>query len=396
MTTFNYRVKDKSGQALVGSVEGSDVRAVHTLLMEQGYFVLDIREEKVRKRLILNPFYLFNRYVINPLFAGATTYDLAQFYRRLHTMIRSGMSLIEAMSSITKQGGNRRLRKIAAESLLWIQGGRTLSSSFERYPWMFSEMQVNLIRAGESGGSLEGVLGRLADYLEWEHRLRGKVRMATLYPKILIIAVIFIPNLKDLVLGHTDLYIHETVYTLVRILVVLGIAWGIYRLLYQIKGVRYGIDLVKIAPPKIGKMVRMIALAKFYRSFAAMYSAGMPLAQGLYYAAGTVGNWYIQRRLLTAIPRVQEGVSLSDALRGTQVLPTMAQDMLSTGEHTGNVDEMMDKAGEYTENEAEVAVAQSTMILGILAFALVACYIGYIIVQFYTGYANDIGKELAE
>lgn len=396
MPVFRYRVKDKDGNELCGEVSSIDERSARVQLREHGYYILEMGAVRERGNS-WDPFHLIVRWLINPIFSGATVQDLAIFFRQLAIMTRSGMGMIESLNSFQEQSGNRRLRKIAHGSMLHLQAGGTLSEAFAQYPWMFSDLYISLIKAGEQSGTLDKMLHRIAEYVEHEIAVRQKLRLATLYPKILVIAVIFIPNIKLLFLppagdtnGHT--YMQATFGVLIPILLVLLAAWTVFKLIYQIPFVRYGIDMVKLSIPKIGKMCKMLAMSKFYRVFSAMYGAGVPVSQSLTFAGRASGNWYISKRIAAAIPKIEHGMSLSEALASEQALPKTAIDMLRTGERTGNVDEMLTKVAEYTEDEAEVSIMQTTVILGAVLLTAVAIYIGSIVVSFWTGYSKSIEK----
>ena len=395
MALFKYKVIDKAGKTLSGVTEAEDQHAVVAKLQQMGYYIISIqetRETRERTSPSINPLQIFIRWFVNPIFAGATIRDLAVFYRQFATMIKSGMTLAQAMNSLQSQGGNRRLRKIAAETVEYIHGGGSLSDAFARYPWMFSELHISLLRAGESGGTLETMLERIADYLDREHQVRQKLRLATLYPKILILAVIFIPALPTLVLNGFKPYMRATVGVLLPVLLVLLALWVVYRLLYQIPAFRYSVDCIKLAIPKIGKTVRMLALAKFYRVLAAMYAAGAPMSKGMAQAADASGNWFLATRLKKVIPLVEQGRSFRESIGSANVLPQMALDMLATGEQTGSIDEMLDKAAEYTENEAEVATIQATVVLGVVMLLGIALYIGSIVIKFWAGFYQGLSN----
>ena len=386
MASFRYRVKDKSGRTITGVTAAEDQRSAVANLQSMGYFVLDIRETRgsiEQPDAGRSPARLFVRWFVNPLFAGATVYSLAVFYRQLATMIKSGMTLVQAMSLLRSQRGSRRLREIAVETMNLLQSGVRLSDAFARYPWMFPELHIGLLRAGEASGTLDKAIERIADYLEWEHRMRQRLRLVTLYPKILVLAVIFIPSIPILVFHGLKEYLRATVYNLVPVAIGILALWAAYRIAYQIPAFRYGIDTVKLSIPRVGKVVRMWALSRYYRVLSAMFAAGAPLSQGLVHAADASGNWFLATRLKTVVPWVERGQRLSESLERTGVLPRAALDMLATGEQTGNVDAMLDKAAEYTENEADVASVQTTIILGVLLLLGIAAYIGLFVVRSY-------------
>jgi type II secretory pathway component PulF len=226
--------------------------------------------------------------------------------------------------------------------------------------------------------------------MERDYKIRQRLRMATLYPKLLVLAVIFIPSLPTLVLEGGRPYLDETLARLVPLLLwVTGLYVG-YLLLCQVPVFRYGVDLCKLAIPKIGSTVKMLGLSKFYRAFASLYDAGTSPSMAISHASRVCGNWFLTRKLQSAIPMVESGRSFTEAMEQTRIMPRMAIDMLAVGEQAGNVAEMVDKVADFTENEAEVQTHQMTMILGVLLILGVALFIGFQVVGYYMGYYNQI------
>ena len=391
MTSFKYKVKEKTGKTLGGVMIAEDQRTAIDRLQKMGYFILDLREDKPRERPApgAKSGFCLLRWFIYPIFAGASPYQLMIFYRQFATMIKSGMTVIHSMNALRTQGGSRRLKKVAAEVLPILESGGKLSDAFAKHPWVFPELHISLIRAGETGGTLDNALERIADYLEREHKVRQTLRMSTFYPKILVLAVILIPRFPILLLEGFRPFLRATLGTVMTLGLGILALWVVFRLLSQIAGFRYGLDCTKLAVPKLGKTVRQLALSKFYRVLASMSSAGAPLSQGLIDAAQASGNWYMARKLRTAVPAIEHGQSLTDALRRTKTIPYIGLDMIATGEQTGSLDSMLDKAAEYSENEAEVGTVQATIVTGIVLLLVVAAYIGLMVIRFYAGqYAN--------
>lgn len=392
MATFAYKVKDKTGNTLTGSMESDDRRTAVATLQGMGYWVLDAREVAASSGQSWNPFALLMRWIITPIFGGAPVRSIALFYRQLATMIHSGMTVSMALNSLGSRAPTRRLSRIARESARHVEGGGRLSEAFARYPVMFPELHVSLIQAGEIGGSLDEMLGRIADYAEREYRIRQRMRMTTFYPKILVLAVIFIPALPTLILNGTEAYWHSTLPVLTTILLWIAGLWVGFRLLCQISAFRYAVDLLKLSLPLVGPVVRMLSLSRFYRAFAGLYSAGTSPTQAIEKSSRVCGNWFLTRKLQTAIPMVEMGGTFTQAMERTRVMPQMAVDMLATGEQTGSVGDMVDKVAEFTENEAEVKVHQLTMTLGVLLLLGVCAYIGAMIVMQWVGHYSNIMK----
>lgn len=393
MATFRYRVKDKTGKTLDGVMNGEDEHAVANNLRSKGYLILEIKRENAYSGERLNIFAVILRWFINPIFASASAFQLAVFYRQFSTILKSGMTIAQALSMLQKQGVSWVLRRIAHKSLPIIQLGGRLSDCFSRYPWVFPELHISLLRAGEEGGNLDKILEKIADYMEHEVSIRQKLRLATFYPKILILAIIFIPKIHILFFESFNEYIRTCMQILVLILAAIFGLWVIYRILYQISAFRYVIDVIKLIIPQIGSTVRMFALARFYRVVAAMYAAGVPAGQALEHASKAAGNLYLTSRLNIAVPGVRQGEALSDSLIRTKVIPPTALEMIKTGDQTGNLDSMLEKAAEYSENEAQVATVQLTVIGGVLLFLGIAAYIGMFIANFYASYYSNIMKQ---
>jgi len=383
MAIFTYKVKDGDGNTLTGSLESEDRRTAVSSLQRMGYWVLDAREMERTGGNSWSPFSLFVQWFINPIFGGAPIRSVALFYRQFATLITAGMSLSQALNSLGARAPTKRLSAISREAARMVESGGKLSDAFARYPAMFPDLHISLLRAGETGGSIDRMLERIADYSEREYKIRQRMRMATFYPKILVLALIFIPAFPKLILEGFRSYVGATIPILITLLIWIVAILVAYRLLYQIPAVRGSMDMAKLTVPLIGPVVRMLALSRFCRAFASLYSAGTSPSQAISNAARACGNWYINRRLQTAIPMVEKGRSFTEAMNQTRILPQMTIDMLATGEQTGNVGDMGDKVADFTDNEAEVKIHQLTMISGVLLVHGIAAYIGVQVIAFY-------------
>ncbi|MHB1458280.1 MAG: type II secretion system F family protein [Armatimonadota bacterium] len=384
---FTYKVKDKSGNTVDGNMEGIDERAVATELRAKGYTVLEIKQIAVSSANQGNPMDYFVRYIINPLFAGAAIDDLALFYRQFATMIKAGMTVVQSLSSLRKYSIASVLQKVADDSLTHVQTGGKLSESFARYPWIFAPLHLHLLRAGEAYGGLDTMLERLAGYMESERTLRQKIRMGLLYPKILLvvfvlIAFILIPNVNQLVRGDFS-GVFDSIFDILRPVIVLFGLWIVHTLALQNPRYRFAYDSFILSIPIFGKMVKMFALTKFYRAYACLYAAGVTPGDSLEYAANASGNSYIASRLGKAVPLIRDGRSLSDALMNTGVLPPMAIDLMSVGVQTGNIDQMLDKAADYTESEAEVSLHKVLVSVPVILIIVIGIVVGMFVIGFY-------------
>ncbi|MBP6963130.1 MAG: type II secretion system F family protein [Armatimonadetes bacterium] len=383
MAVFSYKVKDGSGHTLTGRLEAGNRREAVASLQGMGYWVLDAREIGDRCRGSSSPLALLTRWFSTPIFGGAPVKALSVYYRQLATMVAAGMSLAQVLDSLGRKAPTGRLSAVSREAARHVQGGGQLSDAFARHPSLFPDIHISLLKAGEAGGSMDLMLNRIADYLEREHALRQRLRMATLYPKMLLLAFIFIPSAPKLVLSGSKEYLETTLPQLIGILLWIGVIWVAYRLLYQVAAFRWAADMLKLVVPGVGALVRMLALSKFYRALGSLYGAGTSPYQAIVRSADACGNLYLARRLREAAPAVQNGGAFTDAMRHAGVMPPLALDMLATGEATGSIPEMMDKVAEFAESESEVGIHRLTMILGVLLILAAGVYIGIQVVGFY-------------
>lgn len=383
MAFFAYKVKDGSGNTLTGHLEAENRIEAVASLQGKGFWVLDAREVGKPSGGSSNPLALLARWFITPIFGGASVKGLAVYYRQLATMVGAGMSLAQVLDSLGRRAPTRRLSAVSREAARHVEGGGQLSDAFARHPSLFPELHVSLLRAGESGGSMDLILNRIADYLEREHALRQRLRMTTLYPKILLLALIFIPSVPRLVLSGPKEYLDSTLPVLIGILLWIGGMWVAYRLLVQISAFRWALDMLKLGIPGIGSLVKTLALSKFYRAFGSLHGAGASPHLAITRSADACGNLYLARKLRAAAPAVQTGGSFAEGMQHIRVLPPLALDMLVTGERTGNMPAMMDKIAEFAESEAEVGIHRLTMLLGVLLLIVAGIYIGTQVVGFY-------------
>jgi len=391
MATFVYRIKDKAGRDHTGTLEAENELAAAAKLRAMGYYILEIRNAGSPTLPSGGLLALASRRILKPVFGGANTWQLAFFFRQLHMMLKSGMTITHALDSLGRQGGcGRGLRRVARESADHVKLGSRLSEALRCYPWIFQDLHIALIRAGEESGTLDVSLGRLADYLDREQAIRQRLRVATFYPKVLVMAVIFIPALPTLIFSGFRAYLKETLHTLLPLLLIILAVWVGYRTFSAVYPFRYVLDVIKLKIPKIGSAVRMLALSRFYRVVATMFAAGVPVGEALAYGAKATGNIFLMRRIESAIPMVRQGSTISESLARSGVLPPVAMDMLRTGEQSGEIDALLTKAAEYAEGEAEVAISQMTVVLGVLLLLGIAAYIGTVVVNFYVSRYSTI------
>lgn len=395
MPVYRYTAKNAQGGTVTGLVEAEDTRRAAGIVREMGLLLLDVRPERTTNAEQAGQVVM--QRVVYPVYSGVSVKDLAIFYRQLATAVRAGIPIHRALLSVAENTGKPRLRRIVQAVVNDLMQGKSLSRAMSRHPHVFDELQLALIQAGEEGGLLEQMLERLADYLERDYKLRLKIRAGTFYPKVLLLAGIFIPKVPILVVGGGLIpYLRETVGWAGPILLAVLVVVAIVRLLLQIEPLREAYDSLKLVIPGIGGLVRQLAMARFSRALAAMYAAGVPLPRAIAVSALAADNAYLTKRLRRAITDIEHGQPVSEAFRRTGVMPPLVLDMLRTGESTGNVDAMMDKVAEYYEQETDVKSGQAVVVLSVGVYLLIALWIASMVIGFWQGYAGGGGALLGE
>ena len=395
MPVYRYTAKNQQGGTVTGLVEAEDTRRAAGIVREMGLLLLDVRPEHTVNRQQAEQVVM--QKVVYPVYSGVSVRDLAVFYRQMATAVRAGIPIHRALLSVAENTGKPRLRRVVQAVVNDLMAGKSLAQAMSKHPHVFDELQLALIQAGEEGGLLENMLERLADYLERDYKLRLKIRAGTFYPKLLLLAGIFIPKIPILVVGGGLIpYLRETVGWAGPILLAVLAIVAVVRILLQVEPLREAYDSLKLMVPGIGGLVRQLAMARFSRAMAALYAAGVSLPRAIAVAALAADNYYLTKRLRGAIREVEHGQSISEAFRRTGVMPPLVLDMLQTGESTGNVDSMMDKVAEYYEQETDVKSGQAVVVLSVGVYLLIALWIASMIIGFWQGYAGGGGAFLGE
>ncbi|MGC8669508.1 MAG: type II secretion system F family protein [Chthonomonadales bacterium] len=404
MPDFAYIARDAAGRVVEGTVNAPNSALAAGKVRAMGYVPERLRAVEVGAAQAAKE--AVARNVIYPVASGVSLKELVAFYRQFATMINAGIPLYQSLVSLEGQCRNARLAAILRECQTHVQGGGRLSEVLERYPWVFSELQLQMIRAGEQGGMLEHMLLRIADYLERELALRRLISGLTLYPKIVLFSALFIlgrsffvdytPAISKLIIGQIGKnsyspmdYLNDTVFFLAEIaLIAFGIMALCRILFYRSPSLREGYERVKLSLPGIGSIVRGFALARFGRAFSAMYAAGLPLNSAVRIAGDASGSYLVAASTRQAVLSAERGVPLSQALAQTGVFPNLVLDMLRTGEQSGNVDAMMNKAADYLEGEAEGKARLAAHLFATGVYLLVAGFVAFAVIHFYMAYAG--------
>jgi len=394
MASYAYTIRDANGALRQGTREGENERAVASWLQEQGYTVVKIERAKAVKPR--SPGGGFGRVKLS---------DLSIFCRQFSTMVDAGVSLVRCLSVLSEQTQSPKLRRIIMDVEQEVQSGQTLSRALSKYPNVFSNLFVGLIRAGEVGGALEESLQRLSTFLEKDMELRRKVRGAMTYPCIvLVVALAIVIGLVTFILPKfmslfLELEMKEGDMPIMTVMLMnfshfLTSKWWImllvvitflvtFRMFVRTRVGRRVYDRIKLTAPVFGKLNHKICLARFSRTLATLLVSGVPILQALETVAGTVANDIIGDAILEARSRIREGDRIADPLQKSKMFPPMVVQMISIGEESGALDQMLTKIAEFYESEVDAALQSLTSAIEPVLIVFLGGAVGFIVVSMF-------------
>ena len=389
MPLYHYRAKDRQGRSIAATIEADDIRTAAKILREKGYFISELKEPGKGLQAEIT---------IPGLERGPGLKDIAIFSRQLATMLSAGLPIVQAIAILERQTENKGFQKLLKEIRTDVEGGSSFSDALSKHK-VFSRLYVNLVRAGETSGTLDGVLDRLATFLEKDLELRGKIKSAMTYPVIVLVFALLVtyflltgivpqfaqiltdlgselPLLTRFLIAVSDMLKSGTLYVVIFI-VVLGFA---YRAYYRTERGRRVVDRLKLRMPVFGNLNKKSALARFSRTFGLLVSSGVNVIEAMDITRGTAGNAVIEDILDETKEAIQVGEPIhSTLLRSPQVFPPMVASMIAIGEETGALDTMLQKVADFYEREVDEAVASLTAAIEPMMIIFLGAIVGTIV-----------------
>jgi type IV pilus assembly protein PilC len=392
LAVFAYKARSRQGEILEDKIEGNDTMSVAATLRQQGLLVIDIKEQSVEQKDILEP---FKRVKLS---------DLVVFTRQFATMINAGLPIVRALYILSEQTTNKKLKDVLDDVRKEVEAGLALSEALDKHPKVFGRLYVEMVRAGELGGMLDDILLRVAGQLEKDQELRRKVKSAMAYPTVVLflailaasfmlifIVPIFAQMFEDL--GGTlplptriAMGLSDILTSIFGVFLYAGLGLGVYLFLRwrKTENGRKAVDPVMLKiPAKIGDIIQKVALARFARTLSTLSAAGVPILQALEITATSSGNYVVENALLKSQESIREGLPIYHPLEAESVFPPMVTRMIAVGEETGDLDGMLTKIAEFYESEVDAAVKALTSIIEPLMIVVVGGIVGGIIVAMY-------------
>jgi type IV pilus assembly protein PilC len=366
MPRFDYRVRTTDGKAVTGVIEAPTQDIAMDTLRDKGYFVVALDPAKKASLLEFElPF--FNKIPIK---------DTVIFSRQFSVLMGASVPLVQSIETVARQTQNQRLQKILLEVADEVEAGSALSNAMEQYPKAFSQFFIHMVRSGETTGKLEEIMNYLADQMEKDYDLNQRIKGAMIYPIFIIFGLVIVgfvmmtfvvPKLTETLTESgaelpwtTELLIATSSFFKaywIQILVLVGVGIGVFRWWTSTEAGRYLWDKYKLKIPVFGPLLQRIYVVRFTQSFGTMITGGVDIPSSLDICADVVGNAYFRSQLVETKKEVTDGNALTTVIVREKSMPEMVPQMMSVGEETGRLAEVLDRLTSFYSRELQNMVS---------------------------------------
>ncbi len=394
--TFDYKVRDRTGNMVQGQLEGDSMALVVGKLREMGYMPISVVPKSrttVKKDIVIPG--ITNRVKL---------IETAVATRQLATMVDAGLSVVRGLNILAGQVENKELARVLNEVRVDVEHGSSLSAACAKHPKIFNQLYVTMVQAGEAGGTLDAVLTDLATTMEKQANLNRTIRSAMTYPAVVltVMCVIFLALLIFVVPTFQKLFtsLHATLplptLIILKISKIVLSPWAFLVVVAFITSIvlfrkwiktptgRHKFDAWKLKPPIFGQLLHKVALARFAHTLGSLVNSGVPILESLDIVSDTTGNQIVGDVLMAAKAGVREGRSLADTLaEHEEIIPSLVTQMIEVGEQTGALDAMLHKVGEFYDGEVENTVNNLTSLLEPMLTVVLGAGVGVMVVSMY-------------
>lgn len=412
-TTFEVKVKDKRGKVYFKTLSAESPDAAKQKMKGGGYTVVGIKEKGGAKAAGGAAGGGDMMAKLNEMMEPAVKLkDLTVFSRQFATMINAGVSMVRSLGILAEQTESKKLQRALNSIKDQVEQGQPLSDSMAKYPKIFNTLYTGMVKAGEAGGVLDGVLGRVATFLESQSRLNSQIKGAMAYPATvgcfaLLVSFVMLKFIVPMFSGmfeqmgaklpaFTQLLVDVsnfmgTIYFLLVIVAIAGLVYGFIMYRNTPKG-RFITDGAFLKFPVFGDLLRKVAVARFSRTLGTLLKSGVPLMGALEIVRDSIGNTVVAAALEDVRISVSEGEGLSKPLEKARVFPPMVTQMVSIGEETGAIDAMLEKIADFYDEEVETAVHALTSMMEPLMMVGIGGIVGSIIIGMYLPIFDIVNK----
>ncbi|MDP9177299.1 MAG: type II secretion system F family protein [Gemmatimonadota bacterium] len=387
MTSFTYTARSFSGDLKTATLEASSRDDVIAQLRRQRLSVVKIDEAAAAKKARRGHIRMR---------------DIVIFTRQFSTMINAGLPLVQALNILAEQSQNKVLSDVTRKVVFDVESGKTVADAMGKHPNAFSPLYVNMVAAGEAGGILDTILMRLATFMEKNDALIRKVKGATIYPSVImsvaaiavtVLLVFVIPVFENLftsaglalplptrVVMAMSRFLKGYWYVMISVVVT---AFFLYRRYAATPNGRLNIDKFLLTVPVLGDVIRKAAVSRFTRTLGTLVSSGVSILDGLEITAKTAGNRVVQDAIMESRASIAGGDTIAQPLKKSGVFPPMVISMISVGEQTGGLDEMLSKIADFYDDEVDAAVNNLLSLLEPMMIVFLGVVVGGMVVSMY-------------
>lgn len=397
MPVYDYKGKTLGGKQIQGELKAKNRAELERHLRSNKILVTSVSKKPSQINLKFG--------------TGVKKIDISRFTRQFATMISAGLPMVQCLDILSNQMESPEFRKIINQVKESVQSGSTLSEALGKHKKVFDDLYVNMVEAGEVGGALDTILIRLAQYREKADKLIRKVKGALVYPVVVMIVAIgvtfamlrfivpvfakmfgglgaelpaptqFVLNISNFLQGNT--------YLIILAIVALAVA---YKLFVRRPAGRLLVDKAKLRMPLLGDLIRKSSISRFTRTLSTLLSSGVSILDALNITAKTSGNMVLQNAIKQSMLSIAEGETITAPLKDSGVFPPMVTQMISVGEKTGGLDDMLSKIADFYDEEVDAAVAALTSIIEPVIIVFMGGMIGAILIAMYLPMFDIVGK----
>ena len=402
MPQYAYTAIDDYGKTVKGVIPAEDEQELASKLSQQGYYLLSASSAGAKDKGDLGSFLVWGK--IKPR-------EVITFTHHLSTVLSAGIPILQGLEDLIEQTSDARFRHMVTEIKNDVQGGSRLSEALMRHPKAFSELYVNILKAGEATGELDKVLQDLASFMEWQEEMRGNIKQATMYPMILFVAIILLvgflfafvfPKITGILLElgiplplptriviavsnfmrHNWYYILAGIFAIVIALkIIVRYSWG-----------RMALDRFKLSIPVFGELMRKISLSRFSHFMALLFKAGVDIIQSLTVVEKVVGNEVIAKIIRGAREQVRTGYHLSESLKKSKQFPPLVVRMVEIGEASGEMDKSLERVSKYYDREIPMTIKRVFAIVEPAMLGFLAIIVAFVALSIFLPLYSSLGQ----
>ena len=389
-TVFTWEGKTRQGAVQKGELAANSKEDVMALLRKQNIQPINVTAKPKQLKISFGE-------------PKVTDKDIVIFTRQLATMIDAGLPLVQCLDILGQQKESPALAKVVVQVRQDVEGGATFADSLKKHPKVFDNLYCNMVAAGEAGGILDTILQRLAAYMEKFAKIKAQIKSAMIYPSVILFVAVSVVSLLMVVvvpmLANIFAEAGQQLPLPTRIVVAISNfmkGWGglsvviglacIVTGLKQWRKTENGLraqDAFALKVPVMGTLIQRVAVAKFTRTLGTLLTSGVPILEGLIIVARTSGNKLVEEAIMATRQAVSEGKTLAEPLAKAKVFPPMVVQMISVGEATGALDNMLNKIADFYDDEVDSAVGALTSMLEPMLMIFLGITVGFVIVAMY-------------